>query len=323
EIGLTAIAEYPRHSRESLGVVYRGWLAIQAEAGRERRLETRLAFLAFQRFKQRGFFAANVGTVTMESVQFETEVGAEDIVTEKARFTRFAKSFFEAVVHFKDLAVNVVISDTDAHRVSRDRHAFDHNMRIEAQDVAIFECTGLAFVRVTDQILLARQTTRHKAPFQAGRKPCTTTTPQGRCLDFGDDVFRLHAGSKNLAQTLIAATFDVVFETPVFAIQVGDDLGLDMTPMKDHAACQVAVRRNLEALPKFLEYVEFRSVHDDSPIRLSSSSMASIFSGSMRTHMCSLLSSNTGESPQAPMHSPSFRVNRPSGVVSLKPMPSF
>src|SRR5690606_40368586 len=83
--------------------------------------------------------------------------------------------------------------------------------RVFSRDWSSAVCSSdlLAFVRVTDQILLARQTTRHEAPFQAGRKPCTTTTPQGRCLDFGDDVFRLHAGSKNLAQTLIAATFDV------------------------------------------------------------------------------------------------------------------
>ena len=40
-------------------------------------------------------------------------------------------------------------------------------------------------------------------------------------------------------------------------------------------------------------------------------------------HIERLLTMNTGASPQAPMHSPSFNVNFPSGVVSPKPTPSF
>ena len=54
----------------------------------------------------------------------------------------------------------------------------------------------------------------------------------------------------------------------------------------------------------------------------SSSSVIDLSSG-IKLHIRLLLTSSTGASPQAPMHSPSFSVNRPSGVVSLKPMPSF
>ena len=43
----------------------------------------------------------------------------------------------------------------------------------------------------------------------------------------------------------------------------------------------------------------------------------------MKLHMWVLLTIMTGASPHAPMHSPSFSVKLPSGVVSLKPMPSF
>ena len=43
----------------------------------------------------------------------------------------------------------------------------------------------------------------------------------------------------------------------------------------------------------------------------------------MRLHIRLLLTRSTGASPQAPMHSPSCSVTRPSGVVSPKPMPSF
>ena len=49
------LADDPGHRREGLGVVDGGGLAIQAEAGRERRLEARLALLAFERFEQRAY----------------------------------------------------------------------------------------------------------------------------------------------------------------------------------------------------------------------------------------------------------------------------
>ena len=41
----------------------------------------------------------------------------------------------------------------------------------------------------------------------------------------------------------------------------------------------------------------------------------------MKSHMRLLSTSTTGAMAQAPMHSPSFSVNQPSGVVSLKSMP--
>ena len=46
--------------------------------------EARLALLAFQRFEQRGFFAADVGAVAMERVQLEVEFRAQDLVAQEA-----------------------------------------------------------------------------------------------------------------------------------------------------------------------------------------------------------------------------------------------
>ncbi len=46
--------------------------AIQAEAGREWRLEAGLPLLAFQRFQQRRFFAADVGAKAMVTMQLES-----------------------------------------------------------------------------------------------------------------------------------------------------------------------------------------------------------------------------------------------------------
>src|SRR5690606_28284022 len=232
----------------------------------------------------------------------------------KARLARLFQSLFETLVDLEDFAVDVVVADADAHGISGDGHALDHDVRIEAQNVAVFESAGFAFVGIAYQVLLAGQVARHEAPFETGRKARTAAPAQARSLDFGNDVLGLHAGGEDLAQCLVAAARDIVLQAPVIAVEVGYDLGIDVPAMKDHAARQVAVGSRFEPLRKPAEY--FRSVHADSPCRLSSSIMASIFSGAMRTHMCLSLTSSTGESPQEPMHSPSIKVNRPSSVVS-------
>src|SRR5690606_38717577 len=107
---------------------------------------------------------------------------------------RFFQSFFEAFVHFEDFAVDVVVADADAHGVCGDGHAFDHDMRVETQDVAVFEGAGFAFVGVAYQVLLPWKGTRHEAPFEAGGKARAAAATKAGRLDFGDDVFRLHAG---------------------------------------------------------------------------------------------------------------------------------
>jgi hypothetical protein len=58
-------------------------LPYRPKTGRERRLEARLALLAFERFEQRGFFAADVGAPAMVRVQVEIEALAEDVLAEK------------------------------------------------------------------------------------------------------------------------------------------------------------------------------------------------------------------------------------------------
>jgi hypothetical protein len=61
EEGLAAHVDDEGNRGEGLGVVDGGRLAVEAEVGRERRLEARLALLAFDRLEQRGFLAADVG----------------------------------------------------------------------------------------------------------------------------------------------------------------------------------------------------------------------------------------------------------------------
>ncbi len=85
---LAAVADDPRHRGERLGVVDRRRLAVEAEARRERRLEARLALLAFERLEQRRLLAADVGAVAVVVEEVEAEVRAQDVVAEESGVVR-------------------------------------------------------------------------------------------------------------------------------------------------------------------------------------------------------------------------------------------
>jgi hypothetical protein len=66
-----------RHHRDRFDVVDRGRAAIEADIGRERRLQPRLALLAFEAFEQRGLLAADIGAGAVMDVEVERPSRAE------------------------------------------------------------------------------------------------------------------------------------------------------------------------------------------------------------------------------------------------------
>ncbi len=220
-------------------------------------------------------------------MQIEFEVEAEDVLAKIAPLARLFTGCFHALVHFEDFAVHVVVTGLHPHAVGGDRHAFDQHVRVVAQDVAVLAGARFAFVRVAHQIFFALVVTRHEAPLQAGREPCTAATTQARCLHFGNDRVRCHLLGQHLAQRLVAADLEIVLQRP--------------------------------------RLVELHCIEEDGCAHCLSSSARiwSIFSLVKRPHIFLLLMVNSGASTQAPMHSPSRKPNLPSGVTSFRPMPSF
>ena len=168
----------------------------------------------------------------MGGVQLEAERRAKDVVAEVARGARLVQGLLEALVVRPDLAVNVVVADRYAHRIGGDRHALDHDVRVVAQDVAVLERSGFAFVGVADHVLLAGKLPRHEAPFEPGRKACAAAASERGLLHvrnyrLGRDVFR-----EDPAQRLVAVACLVVLQAPVRAVETREDHRLDMTAVE-------------------------------------------------------------------------------------------
>ena len=72
------------HGAERLDVVDDGRAHVEAEHRREiRRLDARIGPLAFERFDEAGFLAANVSARAAMNVDFQIVAGAEDVLAEE------------------------------------------------------------------------------------------------------------------------------------------------------------------------------------------------------------------------------------------------
>src|SRR6266581_2871486 len=197
---ISAVVDDPGNRGEGLGIVDRRRLAVETEARGKRRLESRQALLALQRLEQRGLLAADVGAVTVVVVELEREIAAEDVFPDEAGATRLGERFLAALVDVPDLPVDVVVARADPHRVGGDRHAFDDDMRVVAQYVAVLEGPGLALVRIAHQIFRARKLARHEAPLEARRKTRPAAPAQRGLFHLTDKSLRRRLLGEDLLQ---------------------------------------------------------------------------------------------------------------------------
>ena len=159
----------------------------------------------------------------MVGEQLKRKVAAQDVLPEQIGFAGLGKRGFKALVAFKNFAVDVVVACGRAHGVAADYHAFNQCMRVEQDDVAVFECARLALVGVANHVFLPFKGARHKAPFQARGEARATAPTQVGCFEFVDDVVLRRFFADNFAQGLVAAALDVFVQRPTVGV-----LGIDI-----------------------------------------------------------------------------------------------
>ena len=143
---------------------------VEALDGRERRLQPRVAALAFQRVEQAGLLAADVGAGAAVDDERERVLGAEDPLADEARVARFAQRRVEHVGLEHVLAADVDERAVGPGRVGGDHDPLDQHVRALLHQFAVLERARLGLVGVADEVLVHRAF-RQERDLLAHREP--------------------------------------------------------------------------------------------------------------------------------------------------------
>src|SRR5262249_22740285 len=105
----------------------------------------RMAALAFERFEQRGLFAANVRARARVHIDVAVESGTEDVFAEEAALISLREGLLHNLQDVPVFAANVDVIVSRAQGVRRDDHSLDHLVRVVTHQVAVFARAGFRF----------------------------------------------------------------------------------------------------------------------------------------------------------------------------------
>jgi hypothetical protein len=186
------------------------------------RLDARIRTLAFERFDETRFLAADISTRATMNVHLQIVTAATNIFTEETFgpgfFQRFIQDFC-AVHHF---ATDVDVGEMHVVRKTRDGHAFEQLVRILIHYLPVLERAGFGFVRVADEIDRLAALAVNEAPLEAAGKTCATTTAQAGNFHVLADLFRagnffaigqiLGLDGERLLERVVAAMTQIAFD---------------------------------------------------------------------------------------------------------------
>ena len=191
-VGFAAFQNDGRNGAERFDVINDGRAAVEADDSREGRLDARITALAFERFHQRGFFAAFVCASAGMREYVEIKPRAENILAEIAVRVGFFDGSLHDVQHVAIFAANVNEAAMRSKRTPGDNHALDQLMRIHFHQRTVFARARFGFVGIANQVFRLRRIFRHERPLHSGRKARTTAPAQTGFFHFVDDRLRRH-----------------------------------------------------------------------------------------------------------------------------------
>jgi hypothetical protein len=207
---LRPLVQDERHVGERLDVVHGRRAVVEPDHRGKRRLVARLGTLALERFEQRGLFARFVGAGAAVDVHLAVEARAEDVPAEEPARVRLVDRPLEHLLHMEELAADVDVRHPGADGITRNRAAFDEQVRIALHDQVVLERAGLAFIGVAGDVLRVGRLLVHELPFHAGREPGPAAAPQTRCFHDLDDLVGRHG--ERLPEALVPAVAKVEVE---------------------------------------------------------------------------------------------------------------
>ena len=153
---------------DGLRVVDDGGAAVEADDGREGRLDAGDAALAFERLHEGGLFADLVGAGAGLGDDVEVDAGAEDVLAEKALGVGVGDGLFDDLEQVAILAAQIDEAQLRADGEAGDHGAFDDRVRIVEEDDVILAGAGLGFVAVDQDVLRLVGLLGDEGPLHAG-----------------------------------------------------------------------------------------------------------------------------------------------------------
>ena len=237
---VAAHADDVLHVAKRFHVVDDGRAHVEPERRREiRRLDSRVGTLAFERFDQAGFLAADVGARAAVDVDFHVEAGAQHVLAEEIVGARLFDRPLDDQRRFREFLADVDVGRLRPDRVGRDHHALDELVRVLVENVAVLECPRLGFIAVADQINRLGVVRRDERPFHSSREACAAAAAQAGLLHLLGDLLRLHR--EGLFQIIISPVAQVTVDRriPALAVHILENkpvfAGVWLLGVSDHA----------------------------------------------------------------------------------------
>ena len=191
-----------------LHIIHIGRTAFISAFTGERRLDGCFPAKSFHTVYQGCFFTADESSGSITYLNIKRKVRAEDIFTQKSVFLGLLDGYLQSFYGKRIFGTDIDKPFACSGAVSVDSHRFNNRMRITFQDRTIHECTGVAFIGITDYIFLRSLHLPGNLPFESGRETAAPSAPKAAIHDFFDHFIGSHF-RKGFPQGDITVTGDV------------------------------------------------------------------------------------------------------------------
>src|SRR5271156_2707049 len=210
-IPIAAAANDRRDGAERFHVVNHRGAAVQANDGGEGRFDPRIAALAFERFHQRGLFAALVGARAGVGRKLEIKSAAENILAQKTLGVGFGDRGFQDINNVAILSADVGVALIRTDGASGDYHPFDQLVWVHFQQRTIFGSAGFALVAIRQNVFRLGNVLWNEAPLHSSGKSSAAAPAQIRLFHFVNDLVGRHL-LQRFFEGLVAVALHIGFD---------------------------------------------------------------------------------------------------------------
>ena len=203
-VPLCGVLEDSGHLADRLDVINNSRTRIQTCDSGERRLQTRVASVAFQGIQKSSFFTADVGTCA--------RVSGDAKITQQTGLGCFLNCSQQATVNVNNFAakVNKCVVAIDGAR--GDRNTFNQHVGVRHNRRDILTGSRFRFISINHEIAGQTVIGRKEGPLEARGESSTTTASQAGGLNGLNDLGGFHG--VGLLQAFVTATRQVGLQGP-------------------------------------------------------------------------------------------------------------